>query len=346
MYLCVIKRPLHVSALLPTRGVRAAPGERATGGAEAPPAAQRLQPEPWMPPHRENDSSTVHGPALGGWPRKWSAACAFVAVGAMGLASACQSSTDRPPGLTTGSPGGGASGASGGQGGTGGVGGSAGGGLGGAAGRGGTGATGGSAGAGGGAVIGEDDFACSGASVFLAAGMNFREATPAGLASELNLLAAAATSHPVTIVLAASGAKGEIMTSATELATNGLLQAFPAGKVPDVQPAAVFDGGFRNDAPHASAWMRFQQGQGQAQASDVFIALTKVNVDATTFGGCSSVTATLTAEIPASQANVALDLESGATTVGALAGGAGPWPVRAFFSGESVDFDYEALPEE
>jgi hypothetical protein len=271
-------------------------------------------------------ASSVQPPTRGGWMR--GCARALVVTGVMGLALACQSSKT-PPGITTGDPGGGTSGGGGaaGEGGT--------------AGRDGTGATGGSAGAGGTTGIDAVDSLCSGAAVFWATSLVFQEETPAALATEFNILAAQTGAHPITIVLVATGSEGEIATSATELAADGLSQAFPAAQVPDTQAATLFGGGFRNDAPQTAGWLRFQDQQGS-----VDIALTNVGVDATSLGGCSSVSATLTADIPASQAGVSLDLASGVTTVGALGGGAGPWPISAEFRGESIDFDFEALPDD
>lgn len=252
----------------------------------------------------------------------------------MGLASACQSSNPRPPGITTGGPEGGSAGVAGATG----TGGSAAGGTGATGGRDGTGASGGDAGATG---IGDVDVVCSGGTVFWASGVSFQDPTPANLASELNTLALPATAHPITVVLAANGLEGEIATSATELATDGLRQAFPLTQVPDFKSATLVPGAFETDEPQSAGWMRFQDEQG-----DVDIALTNVSVEGTTLGGCSSVSGILSADIPASQAGVVLDLSGGATTVGALAGGAGPWAIRAVFGGGTIDFDFEALPDE
>ncbi len=171
--------------------------------------------------------------------------------------------------------------------------------------------------------------------------MSFQDPTPANLATELNTLSLPATAHPVTVVLVATGSEGEIATSATELAADGISQAFPLTQLPDFKTATLIPGAFETDEPQAAGWMRFQDEQG-----DVDIALTNVSVEGTTLGGCSSVSGILTADIPASQAGVALELESGATTLGALAGDTGPWAIRAVFGGGTIDFDFEALPDD
>ena len=94
--------------------------------------------------------------------------------------------------------------------------------------------------------------------------MSFQDATPAELATELNALAAAATAHPITIVLVSTGSSGEIAVSATELATDGFSQAFPKKnlvilarfrikstfvllrKLKNVNPRATDDNSFHN----------------------------------------------------------------------------------------------------
>jgi hypothetical protein len=217
----------------------------------------------------------------------------------------------------------------------------------GSAGAGGAGSAGGSApggGAGGSSDAGAADLLCAGDVAFWATGMAFVAPTPEPLAQALSALAYDPLSHPLSIVLA--GASAKMGASATQDGGSGLA-VFPPGEAPELVPAIIAAGGFETGAPQAVGYLRFVDAMGP-----VSIEVTGVTLKASTSSGCSTLLATLTAIIPASEGSKTLHLKGGASTIAELGGSdgggekdAGPpsWEIRALFSGETMAFDFTTL---
>jgi hypothetical protein len=282
------------------------------------------------------------------------ASASFVA----GALAACSGEDERPSGPAAGgTSGAGGSGASGGSAGSsGGSGGSAGSsGSSGSAGNAGTAGSSGAAGAAGAAGSGGSgsdggpiDEACASNVAFWATGAAFVFPTAKALAQELSALTYDYNAHPLTVVLAAKpGGVGLVAVSATESGSGGP-QVFPDGKKPALVTAAISSGGFATATAQTEGWLRVVDQSGPKD-----IALENVELTATTGGKCSTLSASVTAVIPASQGSLSLDLPSGAKTIAELAGGSSGggqtpdggagYPLKLVFSGESTDFDFGSL---
>lgn len=265
---------------------------------------------------------------------RWLGSCARVAALACLLAACTQQGSGRPPPITTTTPPG-VTGGDGGGGGGGGAGGTAGTG-------GGGGAPGGSGGAGSGGTAGAPPFdaRCEGAHAFWASGSAWTSPTPRDLAVALNELTYEPATHPLTVVLIARvGVEAVAALSATEVSTDGLSQRFPSGKEAPFLDLELFEGGLRSTAPQSPGWMRL---------GDTYVELTNLRVEGVTQGGCTSLSVTLSADIPESEGATVLHLAGGDRTIAELAGGMPPsgsiaWPVKAVFGAEEIDFDWETL---
>lgn len=193
------------------------------------------------------------------------------------------------------------------------------------------------------------DTACDRSMAFWATGASFVFPTPKGLASALGPLTYDYTEHPVTVVLAMKGGSASVAASATEAPVGSQPPGFLAGKKPVFVPASIAIGGFASTASQAQGWLRIKDQTGFKD-----IELNNIDLSVVTSNQCSTMLAQLTAVIPSSQGGLALDLPSGSTTLGALAGGSSSggqtpdggsigWNLRLVFTGESTDFDFASL---
>jgi hypothetical protein len=184
---------------------------------------------------------------------------------------------------------------------------------------------------------------------FCATGASFAFPTPKDLAAALGALTFDYNERPVTVVLAIDGGNASVGVSATEQASGASAPTFVAGKKPQFVPAAISVGGFATTATQTQAWLRVKDLTGFKD-----IELNNVDLSVVTSNQCSTMLALLTAVIPGSQGGVTLDLPSGSTTIGALAGGSSGgsqtpdagsvgWNLRMMFVGESTDFDFKSL---
>ncbi len=171
--------------------------------------------------------------------------------------------------------------------------------------------------------------ACAFDSAFRATGMSFTEPTAVDLALALNDAAYGYDASPITVALAVADGGAQLAASASE--QNGDA-AHVFVDAPAMVPALVWDGGFRGEAPQASAVMRID-------GEDV--ALENVQIDAKTSADCAQLWVVMDAVIPASQA----DVKIGKDDIEKLAGEApsGGWQLRAIFLAESVTFDFGSL---
>ncbi|MCB9588408.1 MAG: hypothetical protein H6718_23570 [Polyangiaceae bacterium] len=198
-------------------------------------------------------------------------------------------------------------------------------------------ASGGAAVGGSGGELVPTDTACEEQRAFLAGGMAFVSPTPPELGLALSRLLYDPASKPISVVarFKPSEAIGDAWIGATEL--DGFNQTFPQGFVPEPVDLALQFGGFNTTEPAKEAWL--------ALGENTRIRLENVELVAKTSNACSVLDATLSAVIPDSEGAVELDLPSGKTTVGTLAGGTTTtWNVRAVFQAATTDFDFEALP--
>lgn len=182
------------------------------------------------------------------------------------------------------------------------------------------------------------DSACAGNRAFVANGAAYVYPTPPTLASALGALTYDASSHPITLVLAVAG-DGTAVTaaSASPDPESGSSRSFPDSMKPDLTPALVKAGGFATTTQQQDAWLAFSDASGEK-----YLRLGNLAFSATTSAGCTTAMVSLTAVIPASEAGLSLELPSGTTTVGALAGpsNGGAWDLKLLFTAASADFDF------
>ena len=146
---------------------------------------------------------------------------------------------------------------------------------------------------------------------------------------------------PLLVLLTASFglASAEMTVSGSEYDDTLFEYGFPATKVPVFVPADVGYGEFSNSLPQSLGYLHLTDDDGTTVDIELNNLIVKVKTD-----DCLTITATLDAIIPASQAEIELSVGGDTTTIGQLGGDTGnAVSLRALFQGESVDFDYGTL---
>jgi hypothetical protein len=192
----------------------------------------------------------------------------------------------------------------------------------------------------GGGAIPPADIACIGDFAFRAVGMSFAPPTPKDLAVTLGELTYSATEHPIAVVLRSSDATATTLAASATMEDSMALSAFVTDLQPTFTEAAIAQGSFGSLTTQLIGYLRVRHDAGFLD-----LELANLNVQAATSSSCGQAFATLDASIPAAEREKSLTLPDGETTVGDLAGGdpADDIQLRALFSAESVEFDFDSL---
>jgi hypothetical protein len=169
--------------------------------------------------------------------------------------------------------------------------------------------------------------------------MGFTYPTAAPLAAALSEVTYAYEPHPLSLVLRVQGGVVGGALSATEPEPSGL-EAFPAMEAPDFTEASITGDTLTASTPQLAAYLRVADQQGTLD-----VPLEQVRWTAKVDAACAALWVMLDAQIPPTESATVLHLESGPATLGALAGdtgGAGSYPIHAWFAGESMSFDFAA----
>lgn len=198
---------------------------------------------------------------------------------------------------------------------------------------------------------GSADPPCTQDAAYWSLGMTFVGPTPLDLAQGLNELTYDLSTHPLSMVLTAKGGVGTAKLGISATTDDGMgLQVFPAGTKPTFVSALLSYGGFHTESPQIKGTLHLVDAMGP-----VDVELNNIYVNAKTLGTCANVLAIVDAEIPPSEAGKTLHLKAGNSTIGDLAaagggggggkgGGSQPIPLRAYFSGETMSFDFTSIP--
>ena len=206
-------------------------------------------------------------------------------------------------------------------------------------GSGGTGAAGGGSGATGGGDVDPLDRACSEDIAFRADGAIFKPPTPQDLALALTELTYDVTLHPVTVVLQGSDPGNATIAASQTMDDGNFNEVFVTGFEPGSWPGAtIAAGGFSSNGPQSSGYLRIRHLMGNLD-----LQLTNLSIIATTSGDCAFGTILIDAIIPSSQRTSTLEIASGSTTIGDLAGGSGDINVGMVFQASAVAFDFSTL---
>jgi hypothetical protein len=178
--------------------------------------------------------------------------------------------------------------------------------------------------------------------------MSFVTPTPQPLGQALSELAYDQSLHPISVILSAKGGVASATIGISATADNGMgLQVFPAATQPTFVPALLSYGSFQTGSPQTTGTLHLVDMLGPLD-----IELVNISVTATTSSSCSNIVAILNAGIPASESGKTLHLKAGNSTIAELGAGngggekdAGPVAisVRAFFSAETMSFDFTSL---
>lgn len=190
---------------------------------------------------------------------------------------------------------------------------------------------------------------CTNNYAFWTLGMSFGAPTPQLLAQALNEVTYDFSEHPLSIILTAKDGVASAKLGVSATVDNGAgLQIFQQPQ-PAFVPALLAEGGFKSFNPQPTGILRVKDTMGP-----VDIELENITVNATTSSGCSNMVVILNADIPPSEHNKTLHLKGGDSTIGDLGlnggggaggkgGGAQPFAIRAYSSGETMSFDFASL---